>query len=194
MVRSSSSWGCENDPAAAEAEGQEEKIGNPKPTTLTRGPEPLFTTRSATFTWIEGKHAKCGSQDPITADTRILLLVQAYLPNLWHLFLSYAAPREGKEQCSTLSSHVSSEFPDAAKRNELMLCGPDDTGMGPLAHLPPLDTAETAGRVSLPLMVVHEASAIRCAKGWLHPRHPVGSSARHFAAPPAAAMPRRQPA
>jgi|MDSY01.1.fsa_nt_gb hypothetical protein len=157
----------ENDPAAAEAEGQEEKIGNleanysPSAAVLSRF---LYDTILPLFTWIEGKHAKCGSQDPITADTRILLLVQAYLPNLWHLFLSYAAPREGKEQCSTLSSHVSSEFPDAAKRNELMLCGPDDTGMGPLAHLPPLDTAETAGRVPLPLMVVHEASAIRCAK------------------------------
>ena len=35
-------------------------------------------------------HEKCASQDELVKDGRILLLLSAYLPNLWRLFLHYA--------------------------------------------------------------------------------------------------------
>jgi hypothetical protein len=38
----------------------------------------------------ENDHEKCASRDPLVKDGRITLLLNAYLPNLWRVFLHYA--------------------------------------------------------------------------------------------------------
>jgi len=42
------------------------------------------------------EHEKCASQDELVKDGRILLLLSAYLPNLWRLFLHYGQDLAGR--------------------------------------------------------------------------------------------------
>lgn len=94
-------------------------------------------------TWCDHNAFRRDSDDPLVSDTRILLLLQAYLPNFWRTFLHYG--QDSKEQIAP--SHL--EFPTGAQRSEMP---------------PGQDTTMTATKAEVPKLFVTEASMLRCAE------------------------------
>jgi hypothetical protein len=57
------------------------------------------------------------SKDPVVLDTRILLLLRAYMPNLWRVFLYYAQDEDG------VLAHGYLPFPETAQNAEASQVG-----------------------------------------------------------------------
>eukprot|EP00605_Chrysophyceae_sp_TOSAG23-4_P000689 GSChrysophyteH1.ASY1.ANO1.773.1 assembled CDS len=69
------------------------------------------------YAWKVGNNEKLGTIDPLLADERIALLLMAYAPNLWKLFLMYAGDIYTKQPSPDL------HFPKFAQAVEVSLHG-----------------------------------------------------------------------
>ncbi|GMH54726.1 hypothetical protein TrST_g5688 [Triparma strigata] len=113
----------------------------------------------------EQDHEKCASRDPLVKDGRINLLLNAYLPNLWRVFLHYAQDLGNRVPATFNEEQTFNEFgthkplpdelkfPAKAQASERALF----EGVTHLPSLTPDQDKEDASQV----YTVHEASMIR---------------------------------
>lgn len=108
----------------------------------------LLEVMLPTYLWSRGKF-KRGASDVLVLEERILLVLVTYLPNLWQVFLTYAADAVGKPADPALA------FPEAAQLNE--------KGMYKLPPLAP-DRFYTEKYEAMDSLIVTEGGCLKFAR------------------------------